>query len=242
MLQHSVLRAADLDAERQVILEEINQHEDDPGDLVHDLFTETLWPGHPLGRPILGTKQSIEAAGRDQVRRFYRKHYVAGNVVVVAAGNLRHEELLELVGRAHGTGLRARRGPERLEPASRGRRPDRVGTLAGQEAHDRTGAHLRRHQRPVADRPGPVRVRRREQRAGRRDELPAVPGGPGEAGTRVQRLLVPRDVRRGGRVLRLRRHHARAREGGPRDHASRARGRRRARASAPASSNAPRAT
>jgi len=98
MLQHSVLRAADLDAERQVILEEINQHEDDPGDLVHDLFTETLWPGHPLGRPILGTKQSIEAAGRDQVRRFYRKHYVAGNVVVVAAGNLRHEELLELVG------------------------------------------------------------------------------------------------------------------------------------------------
>ena len=97
MLQHSVLRAADLDAERQVILEEINQHEDDPGDLVHDLFTETLWPGHPLGRPILGTKQSIQAAGRDQVRRFYRRHYVAGNVVVVAAGNLRHEELLELV-------------------------------------------------------------------------------------------------------------------------------------------------
>src|SRR5678815_4366178 len=86
-----------LDAERQVILEEINQHEDDPGDLVHDLFTETLWPGHPLGRPILGTKQSIQGAGRDQVRRFYRRHYVAGNVVVVAAGNLRHEELLELV-------------------------------------------------------------------------------------------------------------------------------------------------
>ena len=57
--------------------------------------------------------------------------------------------------------------------------------------------------------------------------LPAVPGGPGEAGARLQRLLVPRDVRRGGRVLRLRRHHARAREGGPRDHAGRARGRRR---------------
>jgi predicted Zn-dependent peptidase len=98
MLRHSVLRAADVDAERQVILEEINQHEDDPGDLVHDLFTETLWPGHPLGRPILGTRESIESASRDQVRRFYRRHYVPENVVVVAAGNLQHETLLALVG------------------------------------------------------------------------------------------------------------------------------------------------
>ncbi len=97
MLQHSVLRTSDFEAEKQVILEEINVHEDTPDDLVHDLFTETLWPGHPLGRPILGTKQSIQAAGRDQVRRFYRKHYVPGNVVVVAAGNLRHEALLDLI-------------------------------------------------------------------------------------------------------------------------------------------------
>jgi predicted Zn-dependent peptidase len=97
MLQHSVLRTSDFEAEKQVILEEINQHEDDPDDLVHDLFTETLWPGHPLGRPILGTKHSIGAAKRDQVRRFYRRHYVPGNVVVVAAGNLRHDALLDLV-------------------------------------------------------------------------------------------------------------------------------------------------
>ena len=51
MLQHSLIRKADLDAERQVILEEINMHEDSPEDVVHDLFTETLWPKHPLGRP-----------------------------------------------------------------------------------------------------------------------------------------------------------------------------------------------
>ena len=55
MVQHSVIRTADLDAERQVILEEINMHEDSPEDVVHDLYTETLWPEHPLGRPILGT-------------------------------------------------------------------------------------------------------------------------------------------------------------------------------------------
>src|SRR4029450_4110436 len=75
----------------------INQHEDDPGDLVHDLFTETLSPGQPLAPPAPAPKQSVQAAGRDQVRRFYRRHYVAGNVVVVAAENRRHEELLELV-------------------------------------------------------------------------------------------------------------------------------------------------
>jgi predicted Zn-dependent peptidase len=97
MLRNSVLRTSDFDAERRVILEEINVHEDTPDDLVHDVFTETLWPGHPLGRPILGTKQSIQGATRDQVRRFYRRHYVPGNVVVVAAGNLRHQALLDLV-------------------------------------------------------------------------------------------------------------------------------------------------
>jgi predicted Zn-dependent peptidase len=94
MLQHSLIRGTDFESERQVILEEINVHEDTPDDLVHDLFTETLWPEHPLGRPILGTKASINAATREQVRRFYKRHYTPRNLVVVAAGNLRHEDLL----------------------------------------------------------------------------------------------------------------------------------------------------
>jgi predicted Zn-dependent peptidase len=98
MLQHSVIRQGDFDGERQVILEEINVHEDTPDDLVHDLFTETLWPGHPLGRPILGTPESIRAATRAQVSRFYRRHYVPGNVVVVAAGNGDHDDLTARLG------------------------------------------------------------------------------------------------------------------------------------------------
>jgi predicted Zn-dependent peptidase len=97
MLQHSVLREGDVTSERRVILEEINVHEDTPDDLIHDVFMESLWPDHPLGRPILGTKRSIRAASRDQVRRFYRRHYVPGNLVVVAAGNLHHEQLLDLL-------------------------------------------------------------------------------------------------------------------------------------------------
>ena len=60
MLQHSRIAATDLTAETDVILSEIDMHEDSPEDLVHDVFTEALWPGHPLGRPILGTKDRIK--------------------------------------------------------------------------------------------------------------------------------------------------------------------------------------
>ncbi len=111
MFGSSVLREADFDSERRVILEEINVHEDTPDDLIHDLFMEVLWPDHPLGRPILGTKKSIRAATRDQVRRFYRKHYVAGNLVVVAAGNLHHEDLLEQLSGSMDTGPVRSEGP-----------------------------------------------------------------------------------------------------------------------------------
>ncbi|HKX25935.1 MAG TPA: pitrilysin family protein [Actinomycetota bacterium] len=97
MLQHSAIRASDLDAERTVILEEINMHEDAPDELVHDLFMERLWPGDPLGRPVLGTVETVQAMSRDQVRRFWKRHYVPGNFVVSAAGNLDHDQLEELV-------------------------------------------------------------------------------------------------------------------------------------------------
>ncbi len=110
MLQHSMLRAADLDAERRVILEEIHMHEDSPEDVVHDVFTETLWPDHRLGRPILGTVATIEAATRASVRRFYRRHYVPGNFVVAAAGNLDHDELIRLLRRRMEAGRVVREG------------------------------------------------------------------------------------------------------------------------------------
>jgi len=127
MVQDSVLRSSDVDAERQVILEEINVHEDTPDDLVHDLFTETLWPGHPLGRPVLGTKQSIQAAGREQIRRYYRKHYVPSNVVVVAAGNLRHEELLDRIRRTMHPGRVRASGPSAWSLRAAGRAPTASG-------------------------------------------------------------------------------------------------------------------
>ncbi len=111
MLQNSLLRTSDFEAEKQVILEEINVHEDTPDDLIHDLFQETLWPDHPLGRPILGTRQSIQAATRDQVRRFYKRHYAPGNLVVVAAGSVEHDALLSLVRMHMETGRVRSEGP-----------------------------------------------------------------------------------------------------------------------------------
>ena len=97
MLQHSTIHPADLQAESQVILSEIDMHEDSPEDVVHDVFTEALWPGHPLGRPILGTKDRIRAATRASVRGFYKRHYMPGHLVVAAAGNVDHDRLVGML-------------------------------------------------------------------------------------------------------------------------------------------------
>jgi predicted Zn-dependent peptidase len=129
MLQHSTLGSSDLEAERDVILSEIDMHEDSPEDVVHDLFTTTLWPGHPLGRPILGTRERIRAATRGSVRGFYRRHYVPAHLVVAVAGNVRHDVLVRMlrqrmeVGRErHGRGdaaWRLRAAPRAPGPSGR---------------------------------------------------------------------------------------------------------------------------
>ena len=111
MIQHSVLKPSEFEAEGRVILEEINMHEDAPDELIHDLFTETLWAGHPLGRPILGTVDSITAMKRAQVLRFYRRHYVPANFVIAAAGNVDHDRLIRDLRRHIDTGPVKRRGP-----------------------------------------------------------------------------------------------------------------------------------
>jgi predicted Zn-dependent peptidase len=104
MIQHSLIAAADVEAERHVILEEISMRDDDPGDLIHDLFAETLWRGHPLGRPVLGTRETVGGVSRDQVRRFYKRRYTPARFVVAAAGNLDHDEVCRLVEGAMDTG------------------------------------------------------------------------------------------------------------------------------------------
>jgi predicted Zn-dependent peptidase len=95
----ALLRDQDVQSEREVILEEIAMTEDDPGDLVHEEFSLAMWGDTPIGRPIAGSVESVTALTRDQITEHYRRHYTGPNLVVAAAGNLRHEQVVELVHR-----------------------------------------------------------------------------------------------------------------------------------------------
>jgi predicted Zn-dependent peptidase len=88
--------------EKKVIFEEINMVEDTPDDLVMELFTEAMWPDHPLGRPILGTKKSVSSFDREHLAEFFRSSYRPANLVVAAAGHLDHASTAELIQRHFG--------------------------------------------------------------------------------------------------------------------------------------------
>jgi predicted Zn-dependent peptidase len=88
--------------EKRVIFEEMGMVEDTPDDLVMELFAELFWPKHPLGRPILGTRKSVDRFQRKHLLEFFRRVYHPGNVVVAAAGHLKHARLLSLVNRHFG--------------------------------------------------------------------------------------------------------------------------------------------
>jgi predicted Zn-dependent peptidase len=106
LLSDIVLRPAfpdeELEREKKVILEEIKMVEDTPDDLVHELFTQHFWEGHPLGRPILGSKDTVEAFTLDTLRGYFTGAYVASNMIISAAGNLEHARVRELVEQAFG--------------------------------------------------------------------------------------------------------------------------------------------
>jgi predicted Zn-dependent peptidase len=91
---------AELDAEREVVLEEIAMYEDTPQDYVHDLIAAAVFGNRPLGRPVVGTAEVISSISRRSIAAYHRAMYVPGNVVVAAAGNLDHNRLLELLARA----------------------------------------------------------------------------------------------------------------------------------------------
>ncbi|MCZ7434009.1 M16 family metallopeptidase [Streptomyces sp. WMMC1477] len=130
MLTGSLIRPEDLDAERGVILEEIAMTEDDPGDCVHDLFARTLFGDTPLGRPVLGTVETVEGLTRDRVARFYRKHYDPTRLVVAAAGNLDHRAVVRRVRAAfERAGALDRTDATPLAPRSGNRRVTAAGRL-----------------------------------------------------------------------------------------------------------------
>ncbi|SHG77043.1 Predicted Zn-dependent peptidase [Jatrophihabitans endophyticus] len=106
---NATVAARDVDVERGVVLEEISMRDDDPSDLVHDEFAAALFGDTPLGRPILGTEESIHALTRRQVAGYYRRRYTTDSMVVAVAGNIEHGDVVRHVRRVFG---------ERLDPGA----------------------------------------------------------------------------------------------------------------------------
>jgi predicted Zn-dependent peptidase len=110
LVLNPVFDGQDITRERGVILEEIKMDEDNPDYLVHEIFTQNFWKDHPLGRPILGTRDTVKRFERTPVFDFYSQRFIPGNVIITAAGNLNHQRFVELVTKRF----------EKMKPASNG--------------------------------------------------------------------------------------------------------------------------
>ncbi len=90
MFFNSKFESNDIDRERNVIIEEIKMYEDTPDELVHDIFASSIWSGHALGQPIIGTADVISSLSRDNLVHYYNNHYTPGKLIIAAAGNIDH--------------------------------------------------------------------------------------------------------------------------------------------------------
>src|ERR1700746_231459 len=110
LVLNPVFAVEDIVREQRVILEEIKMDEDNPDYLVHEIFTQNFWKDHPLGKPILGTKETVKKFEREAVLDTYTHRFAPGNIIVAAAGHLDHDQFVDLVVKHF----------EHLEPAKNG--------------------------------------------------------------------------------------------------------------------------
>jgi predicted Zn-dependent peptidase len=137
LVRRPLLRDEDLQLERNVVLEEISTVEDTPDDMVHELFSDQLWPEHPYGYSILGTPETVGALSVTDLRAMHSAGYYPGNCVIAAAGNVQHQELLALLeqeGWFAGETRQPARPPIEGRPARRG--------IEFRSARDSAQAHL----------------------------------------------------------------------------------------------------
>ena len=140
MIGNSQITAEDVEAEREVILDEIAMHDDDPEDVVHNLFMQTAWEGRPLAKPIAGTAESIRAMTRSQIHRYYKRHYVAPNITVAVAGNLKHAAVVRLVKKAF-AGVPGDGAPHSPRVSTKGR-PAHAGEVASPKPFEQVNVVL----------------------------------------------------------------------------------------------------
>src|SRR5262245_15233350 len=100
LVMRPAFNQADIEREQSVILEEIKMVEDAPDDLVHEVFAQQFWSRHPLGRPILGTPETVASFDSDRLRQYFGRTYLAPNLIIAAAGHLDHASLKALVERS----------------------------------------------------------------------------------------------------------------------------------------------
>ncbi|MEW6697690.1 MAG: M16 family metallopeptidase [Bacillota bacterium] len=110
MLFNSNVSEQDVEREKNVILEEIKMYEDAPDELVHDMFAKTIWSGHPLGRPIIGTADTVSSFNYQDLRSYMKDYYTPNRIVISVAGNITHRQVVEklspLFGGLNGDGVK----------------------------------------------------------------------------------------------------------------------------------------
>ena len=192
--------------EKKVIFEEMGMVEDTPDDLVMEIFAGAFWPGHPLGRPILGTRRTVGRFRRQDLASYFSRVYRPAHIVIAAAGHVEH-------GARGGAGGPALRGPR---PARRRPRdPGRAGAPRGRHPHRdpleegaRAGAPLPRGPRVSPGPPRPLRRLRPQHRPRRVDVLAPLPERPREARPRLLDLLGDHRLLRRGAAQRSTRARA----------------------------------
>lgn len=102
MLQRPAFRGNEIDAERQVVIEEINMSEDDPADVAFEEFTRAVFAGHPLEAPVLGTRESIRGMTRDDIAGYWKRRYGVGSTVIALTGSVDHAAVVEIAAAAFG--------------------------------------------------------------------------------------------------------------------------------------------
>ncbi|MGQ9776578.1 MAG: M16 family metallopeptidase [Thermodesulfobacteriota bacterium] len=113
---NSLMNEEDIEKERMVILQEIKMVEDTPDDYIHDLFNRACFGDHPLGFPIFGTSQQVQSFHREQILRYFKKNYSPEQTLICAAGNLNHQEVVDLVKENFGKIPKSNHLRERLKP------------------------------------------------------------------------------------------------------------------------------
>jgi len=115
LVRNPLFDKADIEKEKGVILEELKMEVDNPEYLIHEIFSSNFWKGHALGRPILGTAESIRSFDRDAVSNYYKRYYSPSNILITAAGHLSHKKLTALVEQKFAD-LKPRKKPAALAP------------------------------------------------------------------------------------------------------------------------------